>query len=114
MAIIGLLVQQLEAAKGDIHRQAAAAAEFLLSAEPEAKRVPLRAGLDAAAVLRWFDVNLLGKVLEISDEEARGRFEALKAMPFVETYRAQDRELHNIHESTRLGWRKRLAQGAPE
>ena len=114
MGLIEHLIQQLEAMKGDLHAQAAAAAEFLVSSQPEATREALRPALDAAAVLRWFDAGLLGKVLEIPEDEARARFEMASALPFVETYRGHGREGRNLHESTRLGWRKRLAREAPE
>jgi hypothetical protein len=35
--------------------------------------------------------------------------QGLKAMPFVECYRRDEHDLHNVYESTRLGWRKQLA-----
>lgn len=107
-------LKHLEKAKGDPHAQSVLAAEFALTAQPEEDRGPLRAALDAAAVLRWFDVSLLGKVLEVLDEEARTRFEALTSLPFVERYRMSDTDLRNIHEGTRLGWRKKLADETPD
>jgi len=114
MAFIEQLMQRLEAASGDTRAQAAVAAEFVLMARPEAEREPLRSALDAAAVLRWFDASLMEKVLEIPDDEARKRFEELKALPFVERYRRSEHDLLNVHESTRLGWRKQLAHEWPE
>jgi hypothetical protein len=63
---------------------------------------------------RWFDDVLLGKVLGITHDEARKRFEELTTLPFVERYRTGEHDLRNIHESTRLGWRKRLAREQPE
>jgi tetratricopeptide (TPR) repeat protein len=113
MADLEHLVQQLEAAEGDVHAQAATAAEFLLSAQPESHRERLSAGLDVAAMLRWFDVNLLARMLETSEEEARQLFHALDGLPFIEVYQAHDRELRNVHESTRLGWRKQMAGRRP-
>jgi hypothetical protein len=113
MADLERLVQQLEAAGGDVHAQAATAAEFLLAAQPEGQRERLRTGLDAAAVLRWFDVNLLARMLESSEEDAEQLFRALDGLPFVEVYPARDRELRNVHESTRLGWRKQMAERRP-
>jgi hypothetical protein len=113
MADLEHLVQQLEAAGGDVHAQAATAAEFLLSAQPESQRERLRAGLDAAAVLRWFDVNLLVRMLESSEEEAGQLFHTLDGLPFIEVYPAHEREFRNVHESTRLGWRKQMAGRRP-
>jgi hypothetical protein len=114
MALIEQLMQRLEAASGDTRAQAAVAAEFILIARPEPERELLRSALDAAAVLRWFDASLMEKVLGIPDDEARKRFEELKALPFVERYRRGEHDLRNVHESTRLGWRKRLAHERPE
>jgi tetratricopeptide (TPR) repeat protein len=102
-------LERLEQTKGDPHAQSAVAAEFALAARPEAEREPLRAALDAAALLHWFDARLLHKVLGIPEEEAANRFKALKDMPFVEQYRRGEHDLRNVHESTRLGWRKQLA-----
>jgi hypothetical protein len=114
MAFIEQLMQRLEAASGDTRAQAAVAAEFVLMARPEPEREPLRSALDAAAVLRWFDASLMGKVLRIPDNEARKRFDELKALPFVERYRRGEHDLLNVHESTRLGWRKQFAHERPE
>src|ERR1035441_77009 len=109
MAFIEQLMARLAATKGDIYAQSAVTAEFLLLAQPESERGLLRAALDAAAVLRWFDVDLLGKMLGIAEADAAKRFEALKALPFAERYRRGEADLRNIHEATRLGWRKELA-----
>lgn len=108
------LLRRLAETQGDTHAQSALAAEFALDAGPEEEREELRAALDAAAVLRWFDDSLLAKLLEIPQEEARRRFEKLKTLPFVERYRRRGQDLSDIHESTRLGWRKKLAQKTPE
>src|ERR1035441_5383084 len=102
-------LERLEQAKGDPHAQSAVAAEFALAARPEAEREPLRAALDAAALLHWFDARLLHKVLGIPEEDAVKGFKALKDLPFVEQYRRGEHDLRNVHESTRLGWRKQLA-----
>ncbi len=107
-------LEHLEKAKGDPHAQSVLAAEFALTALPESERQPLRAALDAAAVLRWFDAGLLGQFLEVPHEVARTRFEALTSLPFVERYRMRDTDLRNIHEATRLGWRKKLADETPD
>ncbi len=109
MDLTQTLLQRLKETQGDTHAQAAVTAESLLMTRPEAEREPRRAALDAAAVLRWFDASLLEKMLEITTEDARHRFEILKTFPIIEPYRRGEEELVNIHESTRLGWRKKLA-----
>jgi tetratricopeptide (TPR) repeat protein len=76
---------------------------------PEAEREPLRASLDAAAILHWFDAGLLEKVLEIPWTEARSRVHTLMQHSFVEPYRGASDKRFNLHESTRLGWRTWLA-----
>ena len=101
-------------AKGDPHALSAFAAEFALGACPKAEQEPLRVALDAAAVLHWFDEGLLVKMLDITDDEARKRFKGLKALPFVERYLRGKHDLRNVHESTRLGWRKQFAHEQPE
>jgi tetratricopeptide (TPR) repeat protein len=105
---------RLADAKGEPHALSTFAAEFALAARPKAKQKPLRIALDAAAVLHWFDHGLLVKMLDITDDEARKRFEELKALPFVERYRQGEEDLLNIHESTRLGWRKQFAHKEPK
>src|SRR4029077_17812478 len=103
------LLQRLGETQGDAHAQAALTAEFLVLARPDEEREPLRAALDAAAVLHWFDAGLLGKVLAIPDEDARSWFQTLKEHSFVEHYRGESDLHYNLHESTRLGWRIRFA-----
>jgi CRP-like cAMP-binding protein len=80
---------------------------------PEADRQPLRDALDAAALLRWFDDDLLGEVLQIPSEEARHRSEALNNFSFLECYRKGEEEVRYIYEATRLGWRKKVAGEDP-
>src|ERR1035441_2558311 len=110
MPFIERLLEGLKGAEGDTQAQAAVAAEFVFLTKPEIEREVLRAAFDAAAVLHWFDPPVLAKVLAISDEEARSRFEVLKLLPFVEPFRRGERDLRNVHESSRLGWRRLLAQ----
>jgi tetratricopeptide (TPR) repeat protein len=114
MASIQDLLQRLEKAKGDIRAQSALTTEFLIMARPETERVTLRAGLDAATVLHWFDAKLLEKVLEISQDEAWRQLDKLKEHSFVERYRGETDQHHNLHEATRLGWRIRFACERPE
>jgi hypothetical protein len=56
-------------------------------------------------------------MLELSAEEALKRLEALKSLPFVERYRRSESELQNelfnVHEATRLGWRRQMARENP-
>jgi hypothetical protein len=108
--IISDFLERAKSGKGDPQRQAALAAAFALAARPEPEQAALRAALDVAALLHWFDANLLEKMLEISPDEALVRLEALKSLPFVERYRRGEGELYNVHEATRLGWRRLLAR----
>jgi tetratricopeptide (TPR) repeat protein len=102
------LLRELTAVQGDTQAQAALTAEFMLLNQPEEQREKLREALDAAAVLRWFNAELLAKVLDISEADTVQRFQFLKSLSFVEVYRSGKDELYNVHESTRLGWRKKL------
>ena len=104
-----LLIEKLKTTQGDVQAQAALMAEFRLSVYPEPQRRALREALDAAAVLHWFDSWLLAQVLAIPEIEARGRFEQLQGLSFIEHYGRPDRGLFNVHEATRVGWRRRLA-----
>jgi CRP-like cAMP-binding protein len=108
------LLQSLEQTHGDIRAQAALTAEFLLMSRPEPERGPLRDSLDAATVLRWFDDDLLGEVLQIPGEEARSRSETLNTFSFVERYQRGEEEVRYIHEATRLGWRQKIARHDPD
>jgi tetratricopeptide (TPR) repeat protein len=108
------LLQRLENAKGDTRAQSALTAEFLVMARPEVEREPLRDCLDAAAILHWFDIELLEKMLEIPRDEAQARLDALVQHSFVEPYRGASDRRFNVHESTRLGWRVKLAGERPK
>ncbi len=101
-------------AKGDPQIQAALAAEFALSARPDVDAAQLRATLDDAAVLGWFDARLFAELLHIPQQEAAKQFAALASFSFVEPYRREESETRNIHEATRLGWRRQLATADPE
>jgi tetratricopeptide (TPR) repeat protein len=107
------LLQRLKETQGDTRAQAALTTEFLVLGEPEPEQGRLRAALDAAAVLRWFDPDLLARLLEIPYRDARRRFGNLKQHSFVERYRGERDERYNLHESTRLGWRAKLAGESP-
>jgi tetratricopeptide (TPR) repeat protein len=107
------LLRRLAETQTDTQAQSALAAEFVLASRPEPERQSLRATLDVAAVLRWFNATLLAKMLEISNKEAQERFEVFKALPFVESYRSGEQDLRDVHESTRLAWRTQLAEGTP-
>lgn len=108
------LLQQLKNAKGDTRAQSALTAEFLVTARPESEREPLRASIDAAAILHWFDAGLLEKMLEIPWAEARNRVHTLAQHSFVEPYRGVADQHFNLHDSTRLGWRRKFAGERPE
>jgi tetratricopeptide (TPR) repeat protein len=103
-------VQRLEEAKGDTRAQSALTAEFLLMTKPAGEREPLRAALDAAAVLRWFDVSLVSRVLAISDADAEIRFASLRTLSFVEPYEGNNKVACTLEQNCRLGWRQQLFQ----
>ena len=113
MALINDLIGDLLKIPGDTQAQAVLTAEFALAIQPIEEREPLRYALDAATVLHWFDVPLLAHMLESDETEAQQRFERLVQLPFVEKFPAHKSDIRNIHESTRLAWRKRLAMQHP-
>ncbi len=116
--IVSDFLERAKRARGDPQLQAALAAEFAVAARPEPEQTALRASLNTAALLHWFDAGLLEKMLETSLDEARGRVQALKSLPFVERYRRSESELQNelfnVHEATRLGWRRQMARTNPD
>jgi len=107
-------LQTLEHTQGDTRSQATLTAEFLLASLPEGELQRVRDALDAAALLRWFDDDLLGEVLQIPSEEVRHRSEALNNFSFLERYRKGEEEVCYIYEATRLGWRKKIAGDDPD
>src|SRR5215470_17500077 len=113
MDLIHDLIQSLEQTQGDTRAQSALSAEFLLMAHWKEKYELQRPAMDAAAVLRWFDANLLARVLDISNADAQARFEALRALPVIESRSARGPASYNVQQLTRLGWRNRLAIGNP-
>src|SRR5271157_4812451 len=112
--IVSDFLKRAAEARGDPQIQAALAAQFVLATQPEPKQAALSAGLGGAALLHWFNRALLEIMLEISPAEALERFAALKSLPFVERYRRGDGDLYNVHESTRLGWRRHMARTNPD
>jgi len=114
MGALNDALRELQAAQGDITSQAAVTAEFAVAVQPKSNRDKLRAALDAAAVLHWFEVPLLAYVLEINEQDARERFEALATLPFVERFPSREGDVRNVHNATRLGWRRRLFAKQPE
>ena len=114
MSLLDELGQALAAVADDPQARSAVAAEFLLRSRPPDEQTALAAAFDAAAVLRWFDAELLARVLQIPPATAAERLRQLRALPFIEPYRSGAHELVNVHESTRLGWRSKLARETPE
>ena len=114
MSLLDELGQALAAVADDPQARSAVAAEFLLRSRPPDEQAALAAAFDAAAVLRWFDAELLARVLQIPPTTTAERLRQLRALPFIEPYRRGAHELNNVHESTRLGWRSKLARETPE
>ena len=113
MSVLEDIIRKIEAAAGDVRAQAVITAEFAVALQTESIRERLRAALDAAAVVRWFDVQLLGRLLEMGEVEARKRLDALAKLPFLERFPSRDGEVWNVHDATRLGWRRRLLKDQP-
>jgi hypothetical protein len=114
MGAIEYVIRKLEATRGDVHAQSVITAEFAVASQQESVRERFRAALDAAAVLRWFDAPLLAHLLEIAEAEALERFDALAGLPFVERFPSGAGDVRNVHDATRLGWRRRLWQDQRE
>jgi tetratricopeptide (TPR) repeat protein len=98
---------ELAKVQGDTRAQAALVAEFTLRMQPDAVRESLAVALDAAAVLHWFDDDLLANVMGVDIAASKHTLAALIKLPFVEPYPGNAR--YNLHEATRLGWRTKLA-----
>ena len=113
MALIDDLIGDLLETQGDTQAQAILTAEFALTIQPQEERERMRSDLDAAAVLHWFDVQLLAHLLDLDETEARRRFDRLGKLPFVEKFPDRHVVMRNVHETTRLAWRKRLAMERP-
>jgi tetratricopeptide (TPR) repeat protein len=104
------LIAVLQANQGDTRTQSAIAAEFILTNLPQEDRDRLRPVFDAASILRRFDGNLIGQLLDVSANEATEWVRVLASkLPFVESQRIRENEVLSIHESARLGWRQRMA-----
>ena len=69
MSALEDIIRKLEAARDDVRAQAVTTAEFALALQTDSICERLRSALDAAAVLRWFDVPLLGRLLELGEAE---------------------------------------------
>jgi hypothetical protein len=106
--------KRAEKAKGDEQLQAALSAEVPLIYKPEPEQAELRAALNAAAVLHWFDAELLKQMLAISTEEASARLDKLKSFKFVEDYRRWESGFYNVQGVTRLGWRRHMNLENPD
>jgi tetratricopeptide (TPR) repeat protein len=107
-------IERLTKAKDDQHALSVLSAEFALATRPQSVQKSLGTALDAAAVLHWFDERFLAQILDIPEDKAWECFEGLCALPFIESYRRGEDHLRNVHESTRLAWRKKLAHVQPE
>jgi hypothetical protein len=108
------LLARLGETQGNTFAQAALTAEFLLMTRPGLEQEPLRAALDAAAVLRWFDSNLLAQLLAIPNTEAEIRFDSLRTLSFVEPHEARNETAFTIQRNCRRGRREELAHQKPE
>ncbi len=99
--------RRLESAQGDPQALALATLDIVL-----ADRDPrLRIAVEAAAVPHWFDAEVLAALLPEEADDAAAVVEQLKALPMVESFPA--RQGWNVHDTTRLALRARLAREEP-
>lgn len=107
-------VRILQAAQGDAAKLGLASMNLVLTFCPETDRANLRYALEIAAVPRWFDEEMLGRLLSIDREEERVALIAkLRSLPMIEPFPAHGAEAWCVHRETRLGLRKRLHTTTP-
>src|ERR1700685_2387596 len=102
MEPISKLLERLKQSGEDVRAQAAIVAEHLVPNSVRDNREQLKSALDGAAILRFFETNLLAGVLDIPKDDALLVFNSLCSLPFVEQYNKVSGTF-NLHESTRLG-----------
>jgi tetratricopeptide (TPR) repeat protein len=96
-------LRRIEAAQADSEELALATLDILLASRPP----ELSRAFEAAAIPHWFDERLFAALLDQDlRPEAPRWYEAVRGLPAVEPFPA--RQGYNVHESTRLGLRRRL------
>jgi hypothetical protein len=97
----------LESAQGDLQKLALATLDIVLAGQDPR----LRVAVEAAAVPHWFDAAVLAALLPEEADDTAAVVEQLKTLPMVESFPA--RQGLNVHDTTRLALRARLAQEEP-
>ena len=97
-------------AQGDPALLALATVDLAFPSNPDAERNALRAALEAAAVPHWCDAAILAKLIDNSYTVSRSLWAQLKELPVVEPFPARGADAGNIHETSRLAIRRRLAE----
>ncbi|MFO1419763.1 MAG: hypothetical protein U1F59_02155 [Candidatus Competibacteraceae bacterium] len=72
----------------------------------------LRVAVEVAAIPHWFDAAVLAALLPEEPDDATALMEQIEGLPMVEPFRA--RQGWNVHDTTRLALRARLARDEPE
>jgi len=112
--IIAQRIEQLRQAQGDPQAMALIALDFLLGVQNEPLRERLRAAIEAAAVVHWFNLPILAYLLNEHQDNTVDLFKILQTFPMVEPFITRETKDWNIHETTRFALRKRLLINNPE
>jgi hypothetical protein len=105
----GRFVTLIKEAQGDRALLAHAQIEFLRAEQAEAERAALHVALEAAAIPHWFDEEILQLMLDEPLKPLAGELtQKLRALPFIEPFRARGELAANVHEATRHALRRRL------
>ena len=94
----------MQGARGDPDQLALVTLDIVL----QGQRTDFRLAFEAAAVPPWFDARILAALLEVDEATAADYVTRLQALPMVESFAA--RGGWNVHETTRLAVRRRLAR----
>ena len=70
----------------------------------------MRSALEAAAVPHWCDAAILAELIDDSGSPSHSQWARLKKLPVVEPFPARGADAGNVHETSRLAIRKRLAE----
>ena len=102
------ILTQLEQAGNDPVNQILLCVYLAYPDASEKEQNNLRFALKAAAIPHWFDVSILGKLLDITDEKADEIVSQLKSLSVIEPFPARGLSTFNVHEKSRLTLRRHL------
>jgi hypothetical protein len=98
----------LQAAQGDPAKLALATVDLACPSLPDAERFALKQSLEAAAIPHWCDEAILAALFEIPNQESAAQFARLRGLSIVEPCPARGDNAMNVHEASRLAFRKRM------